>query len=481
MKYVLTVLIVLAAVLVLLLLIALIRTLAGGRKHSTYKPAPDPDRALAYAEKLAEMVRFETVSYPDKDRAKTFEQFHEILARLFPTVFEKLEINSIDGNLLIFWKGKSSERPVILMGHQDVVPAECEWSHPYFSGDIEDGKVWGRGACDTKCSVMCILQTFEELLLSGYEPENDLYLSSSCTEEVGGDGAPKIIAELKRRGVKPYLVCDEGGAIIADPISGVKGNFAMIGILEKGQGDVRFTARSNGGHASAPGRNTPIARLAAFVNSVEKHDPMKKKFSKEVCAMFEGLAPYASFPMHFIFGNLWLFRPLLSRLMPSVSPEAAAMLRTTVAFTMQSGSEAYNVIPQSASVCANMRFIPHQDMDESLALVTRLAAKHGIETELISGYPSCPPVDIAGEAFGKVVSAIKEVFPGLAYSPYVMTGGTDARFFSEICDNCIRFSPLIYGPEQMAGMHGLNENMEYNCLPGAVDFYKALIRINDGK
>ena len=61
-------------------------------------------------------------------------------------------------------------------------------------------------------------------------------------------------------------------------------------------------------------------------------------------------------------------------------------------------------------------------------------------------------------------------------SPYVMTGATDAHFYQEICDSCVRFAPVIYGPEQMRGMHGLNENIEYRCLPGAVRFYQNLIR-----
>ena len=68
--------------------------------------------------------------------------------------FSKLEKTEIDGNLLFYWKGRSSEKPILLMSHQDVVPAEGEWLHAPFSGDIADGKVWGRGASDTKCSVM---------------------------------------------------------------------------------------------------------------------------------------------------------------------------------------------------------------------------------------------------------------------------------------------------------------------------------------
>ena len=97
--------------------------------------------------------------------------------------------------------------------------------------------------------------------------------------------------------------------------------------------------------------------------------------------------------------------------------------------------------------------------------------------ELLSGGDYTEPVDIHGEAFRQVEEVIRQTFPGLPSSPYVVTGATDCSFFQEICPSCIRFAPVIYGPEQMKGMHGLNENIEYACLPGAVDFYKNLIRI----
>ena len=65
--------------------------------------------------------------------------------------------------------------------------------------------------------------------------------------------------------------------------------------------------------------------------------------------------------------------------------------------------------------------------------------------------------------------------------PYVVTGGTDARFYDEVCDSCVRFSPINYGPEQMAGMHGLNENVEIGTLPLAVDYYKEIIRAQENR
>ena len=461
--------------LLLLLLIAVIHTLLIPSKKSTYAPDPDPDRALSYGKTLSRMVQYDTVSIPDTNQREKFLGFHKLLEELFPLVHKNLEKTEIDGNLLFFWKGKSSDKPLVLMSHQDVVPAEGEWLHGPFSGDIADGKVWGRGASDTKCSVMAFFQAVEELLKDGYVPENDVYLSSSCTEEWAGDGCPKLVAELERRGVKPYLVCDEGGGIITDPIGGIHGNFAMIGVFEKGKADVRFTAESNGGHASTPKAHSPIARLSAFVHEAETKPIFKRKMPKEVAAMFETLASYASFPLKLVFTNLWLFKPILLKVLPLISAQAGAMIRTTMAFTMQSGSDAFNVMPQKATLGANLRFIPHQGMEESLAIVKKLADKHHLTMEVMHASDYTEPVDIHGEAFQTVQRVVGQTFPGCAGSPYVMTGATDSRFYQKICDNVVRFAPVVYGPEQMKGMHGLNENIEYNCLPGAVDFYKNLI------
>jgi carboxypeptidase PM20D1 len=468
----------LLGLLIVLLLAAVIRTLLTGSRRSEWKAKPEPERESLYARKLSRMVRCETVSRRGEDRREQFLAFHRVLEELFPLVHRNLEKTEIDGNLLYCWRGKSGERPVVLMSHQDVVPAEGEWLHEPFSGDIADGKVWGRGSADTKCSVMAFFQAVEELLSEGFVPDNDVYLSSSCTEEFGGDGCPKLVAELKRRGVKPYLVCDEGGAIVQEPIGGIKGHFAMIGVLEKGQGNLLLSARSNGGHSSYPPKNSPIARLAAFVCRAEKHSPMRPAFEPEVEAMFRTLAPYGPFAYRLLFGNLWLFKPLLKVLLPAVSPQAAALLKTTTAFTMQSGSDAANVMPQEATLTVNLRYIPHQGMEASNEAIRAMARKHGLEVSVINAYDAMPPVSIDSDAYRLVVSVVNEVFPGLPACPYVMTGGTDARFYQEICDACIRFSPVVYGPEQMKGMHGLNENIDTFSLPGAVDFYKTVIRRN---
>lgn len=460
----------------LLLLIAALRTLQLKPKKTDYQPSTDAERIHAYAQKLSKMVKVETISRRGVEEPEKFRAFHALLRQLFPAVFAACEETEIDGNLLLKWKGKSDRDPILLMSHMDVVEATGEWKYPPFSGEIAEGKVWGRGAADTKCSLMAFFQAAEEMMKDGYVPACDVYLASSCTEEISGSGAPKLAGWLKEHGVKLFMLCDEGGSIIQDPIAGVKGHFAAVGIFEKGYGDVKFIARSHGGHASAPGKNTPIPRLAKFIAHVEKKSPFKVQFSPAVTAMFSRIAPYVkSFPLKMVMHNLWLFRPILCKVMPMISAQAAAMLQTTIAFTMQSGSQGYNVLPQEASVCANMRFIPHQGTEESLQVITDLAKKFGLETEIIyKGYPT-KALDLDGEPFAIIQNVLADIFPGVGVLPYVVTGGTDARFYSEVCDSCVRFSPVNYGPEQMAGMHGLNENIECDCLPPAVDYYKAII------
>ena len=445
-------------------------------KISTYVPRPDMSRAEEYALKLQKMVRYETVSVAGLDQREKFLGFHKVLEELFPLVHSRLEKTELDGNLLYFWEGRQHDKPLLLMSHQDVVPAEGSWQHEPFSGDIDEkGILWGRGTADIKAGLFGFLQAAEEKLAEGFVPEEDIYLASSCTEEVGGDGAPKIVEELKRRGVKIHLLCDEGGAIITDPMAGAKGNFAMLGVFEKGQGNVKFIAKSPGGHSSTPGKNLPIDRLAAFVNDVKTHDPMRSEMSEYVKLMFKTLGPYCEGPLGFVMKNCSLFAPLIKKIVPSVSPAAAAMFKTTIAFTRMEGSGANNVIPAEAWVIANIRFIPHQGVDEALAVLKKLADEYELEMEVLDAENATEPVDINGEAWKKVTSAVERVFPGLPHSPYVVVGGTDARFYRDIAETSVRFSPVIFGPAQMSGMHGIDECVDIRCLPGCVDYYKELM------
>ena len=434
------------------------------------------DRAKRYGEKLAKMVRCETISRRDCPDLEKFEIFHSVLAELFPNVHAHCEKHVFDGSLLFKWAGRGEAAPIILMSHQDVVEAGGKWEHEPFSGDIDDtGRVWGRGTVDTKASLMCIFSALEELISEGFIPAGDVYIASSSTEEISGPGAPATVAYLKEMGVKPSLVLDEGGMILESPMAGVKGLYAMVGVVEKGYADVKFTARSNGGHASAPGKNTPLVRLGRFMADIEDHPPFTRQLSPTMEEMLKRLAPNMGLPLKTVLTNLWLFRPLLLKVLPELNASAGAMTQTTLAFTTAKGSDGLNVLPQEAYVTGNMRLIQHQSGEESFEAVRKIAEKYGIETEVLYHDEPCPVVSHESAQFKLIEEAAAEIYPGVQVSPYVMTGGTDAKFYKEICPNCIRFAPLFIDDQQYGSVHGLNENISSGTLPYGVDFYKYII------
>ena len=441
------------------------------------EPQPvDGEKAAKYAKDLSRMIRCETISVRESGPAEKFARYRAELEQLFPLVHERLERTLIGDAMLFKWSGTDPARgAVVLMAHSDVVPAAGEWDHPPFAGEIADGCVWGRGAMDTKGSLCALFNAVEELLAEGYTPPCDVYLASSNNEEIMGDGAPNTVTWLTDHGVKLDLVLDEGGAVIEAPMPGLNGKYAMLGVLEKGYADVRFTAVSAGGHSSTPPKGTPLARLAAFVNRVETRPPFPVKITPPVKAMFAAMAPDMAFPFRLLFGNLWLFGPLLKRVIPKVSGQAGALLHTTCAFTMAQGSDAPNVIPTEASVTANLRFMVHQGREASLQALEKLANKYGLRMEVLYACDCSPVVDVHSAGYAYIRQCVREVFPEAGIAPYVMLGGTDAKHYAKVCDCALRFAPTVLTPQQLASMHARNENLSVDALARAVAFYRRVL------
>lgn len=469
------------ALILILVVIVLVRTLMlkPTAASSAVVELDQSERAVLYGEKLSKMVQKETISAPHQMDKSKFYEFHKVLEEEFPNVHRVCEKNVLDGSLLFCWKGSGEKEPIMFMSHHDVVEAGGKWEHAPFSGDIdEEGRVWGRGTVDTKASLCCIFGAVEELIEEGYQPPMDVYIASSCTEEVSGSGSPAINDFLKERGVKLDLILDEGGMILQAPIAGVNGIYAMVGVVEKGYGDVKFIAHGKGGHASAPGKNTPLVRLGKFMTAVEKKNPFKPQITPTVREMFTRMAPNMNFGLKLIMANLWLFEGLLAKLLPSINAAAGAMIRTTLAFTKAKGSDGLNVLPQTAYVTGNMRFIHHQPTDESIQLISDMAKEYDLETEVLyKDYP-CPIVDFKGRQFKLIESVVEKIYPGVGTCPYVMTGGTDCKFYNDVCDNAIRLAPIYIDSQQYASIHGLNENIFRGALPKAVDFYKEVVKMN---
>ena len=432
-------------------------------------------RTNQYAQRLSKLIQAETVSSEAKGDRTKFYQFHKLLRQTFPKLFEVCAFEDFNGSILLCWKGSGSDEPVMLMNHCDVVEAPGEWKYPPFSGTIAEGRIWGRGTLDNKGGLWAMLQAADELAAEGFVPRRDVYFVSTCMEECDGSGADSISNALLERGIHFAMVLDEGGMILQEPIGGAKGTYAMVGLGEKGCVDLKFIARSAGGHASTPERDTPLIRLGKFMAEVDRGRIFPATLSPTVCAMFKEISKSMSGYMKLVLGHPKLFSPLLVRVIPAVSNVAAAMLKTTVAFTMASGSEGANVLPQEAWVMGNMRYSHHQGGKASVEAITRLAAKYDIETVVLDPGFDSPLSDHQSEAFALVERAVAAVFPNVRTSPYVMTGASDCRYMSRVSENCLRFAPVLIDGKQMESIHGINENLELSALTPAVDFYRYVL------
>jgi carboxypeptidase PM20D1 len=463
----------------LLLLAALINTVIVKDNKDSVKPiATDPKEDDRLAKEFSKMIRIETISYQkDLKNIEKFNELQKVMEELFPNVFKTMEKTVFDGgSLLLKWAGKSSERPMVLMAHQDVVPANPnDWEFEPFSGEVTDTEVYGRGTLDTKSTLYSFLKACDELIKDGFIPEQDTYISSATDEEISGDGAEKSVEYLKNKGVKPYIVLDEGGAIVTDSLPSVKIPMAMVGVIEKGYVNIRFTAKSKGGHSSTPPKNSPLARLAAFITECENNFPMKTKMLPEVADIFKKAAPHMSFGFRFLFGNFWLFKPLITFLLPKINSYGRALLSTTIAFTMCKGSDAENVIPSEAYIIANLRTQPFQDVDESFEVLKKLAAKYDLEAVITERREASPISSTSNEAYKYLVETINKNYPDVVVSPYIMLGGTDCRFFSEITESAFRFSPVRMNNKELAKIHGKNESIRKSALSEGKRFFKDFI------
>ena len=465
---------------VALVTIVLIRTAAFRPKKPASRPESpvffDGDRAV---ESLRTLLRFPTVSYrpPMKEDDAAFEGLIAELPRLFPRVFEACTFYHLpDRALLLHWKGRAADAPSVMMAHYDVVPVVEEgWEKPPFAGILENGVLWGRGSLDTKVTMNSALFAADTLIGEGFVPQNDVYFAFSGGEEINGPGAVRIVDWFREQGVKPALVLDEGGAVVENVFPGVKEACGMIGIAEKGMLDAAYCAVSKGGHASAPKAHTPVSVLASACMRVEKH-PFKMHISPAAAYMFDTLARRSNFFYRMIFANLWLFSPLLDLIGKRTGGEMNALMRTTVAFTQMTGSDAANVIPPEAQMVSNIRLNPGDTVEGALAHLRRAVKDDTVEIYALYATEPSPTSPIDSEAYRRVADAVADTWPGTVVTPYLMMQCSDSRHYATLAENVYRFSSLDLTGEERRTIHGHNERVRVEAVHRSVAFYLRLLK-----
>ena len=447
--------------------------------EGTASPEPETvDREKAVAH-LQDLIRARTVSYRDKtleDEAE-FEKLEALLPKLFPHVAQTCTfLKPGPRSLLFHWKGKSADKPGVLMAHYDVVPVNEEaWDKPAFDAVIEDGVMWGRGTLDTKGTLLGVLEASDNLMAQGFVPANDLYLAFAGDEEISGDGAPAIVRWFQEHGIQPDFVLDEGGAVVENVFPGVKIPSAMVGIGEKGPMDVKLVLDSAGGHASTPPPHTPVGELAQAITRIETH-PFPFQLTPPAAEMFDTLGRRSTFLFRMIFANLWCFRPLLNLICRMSGGELNALVRTTVAFTQMQGGEAFNVLPPHAWAGANLRLIGTDTVESAKAYLEKVIANDKIKVEVVQGMNPSRISTTNCEPWQRLSSAIRGTWTDAVVSPYLMLACSDSRHYGVLSDHVYRFSAMALSKAERGMIHANNERVPLDTIEKTVAFYQRLIR-----
>jgi carboxypeptidase PM20D1 len=430
-------------------------------------------------ERFRDLLGIATVSHADEHEidAAAFEKFRLALAEAFPLVHEHLTVHRVlEHSLLLHWTGSGSQDPVVLMAHIDVVPVDesAQWQHPPFSAEVHDGAIWGRGTLDDKGSLVGICAAVERLLADGFVPSRDVWLSFGAREEVSGPDATAAVEELRSRGVTPWFVLDEGGAIAHEAFPGIAPPLGVVGVSEKGTTTIELRAEGRGGHSSTPASNGPTARIARAVVRLEKR-PFPASLPEPTVEMFQRIAPHAPAALRPVFARAHVLQAVLKRAIPAAGPEAAALVRTTMAVTTLSGSPAHNVIASSATAAVNLRLLIGDTVASATEHVRRAIDDDSITLTVLDANEPSPVSPTDDPAFELITSTIAELFEDAVPTPYVMLAATDARNFTEICARVYRFTPFRMTKAQRESIHSYDEHIGVEDFLAGVRWYRRLI------
>ena len=436
-----------------------------------------------YVAKLSRMIDCKTVWTREGTNRAEYDRFYRTLEELFPRLAahaKKLTFG--DGCFFYVIEGQNAKKNILLMSHHDVVDGGNGWNTDPFTATERDGYLYGRGTIDTKTPLFAELQAAEELIGDGYAFDGiNLYIGSSHNEEVCGDGMVLAVQYFKEQGIRFDMVLDEGGAITEGQIPGVKCKSAVVAVHEKSRHVYRCRAqidpKGHGGFGGA--RDSAVERLSRFITEV--CDRQKKiyrgRFYPEVKATFAGHVPYMTFPMNVLFGNIGFFSPIIKKIMMGI-PAASAMLATGISFTtLRAGNETDpQMRAKTAEATMFLRCIREDDLYAGLEKIQAIADKYGVTIEEVER-DYCRPTDPNGEGFRTAEALLHRNFPDVAVVPFLLTAGTDARRFTGVADNILRFAPIDLNRAQFATIHNANEHIGIRNIGECVVFYKDFIKM----
>jgi acetylornithine deacetylase/succinyl-diaminopimelate desuccinylase-like protein len=420
----------------------------------TQRAVPDP--AGEVVDLCRELIRIDTSNYGDDSGPGERKAAEYVAALLDEVGIESTLIEGTPGRTSVVaqWGGSEGDG-LLLHGHLDVVPAAAEdWQVDPFSGEVQDGYVWGRGAVDMKDFDAMLLSIVRDRQRTGRIPSRPITLCFTADEEAGGhQGAQEIVED------HPDLLegCTEAVGEVGGFSATVRGRrIYLIEAAEKGMAWMRLTARGRAGHGSMINRENAVTSLAGAVARIGAYEwPVRlTPAMRTLLASVGELAGTEATPEN---------AEALVEEFGGAARMMGAVIRNTCNPTMLGAGYKVNVIPTEASAHVDGRFLPGFE-DEFFATLATLVGED-IEIDYVSHQqPWETPYD--GDLVDAMTRSILAEDDEAIVAPYLMSGGTDAKHFRKLGMRSYGFAPLRLPAELdfTALFHGVDERVPVDAL-----------------
>jgi acetylornithine deacetylase/succinyl-diaminopimelate desuccinylase-like protein len=442
------------------------------------QPSTDFNAAQAEAVKfLGDLVKIDT-SNPPGNEARAAEYIKSVLAAegIPAQIYESAPGR---GNLVARLKGNGKKKPLLLMGHLDVVGVERDkWTIDPFAAIIKDGYLYGRGSIDDKAMDAANLEVFLLLHRQKVPLDRDVVLLA----EAGEEGTTQFGIDFMVAQHWDQIACEyalnEGGDIMEE---NGKIQYVAVSTTQKVPRGFSLVARGTSGHGSAPRVDNAIAHLAAAVDKASRWEaPMR--LNETTRRFFEQMAKISPPEKAQLFAHVE--DPAVQQKLHQAEPSYYSMLRTSLVTTVIKGGFRSNVIPAEAEARFDVRALPDEDMPALKAELTRLfndPAVTIVDAENVNQRPATPPSGLDTEGFHALEHAQQKVFPGVPTIPIMQVGATDSAQLRAKGVQAYDIGSVL-GPEELKRVHGNDERIRIAGFGKFVQFlYAATLEIAGAK
>lgn len=391
----------------------------------TSRPVLNAEQAQAEAAHfLQELVRIDTQDPPGNE--SKVAQYLQGVLKSEGIESELLEPVAGRASIVARLKGDGSKRPLLLMGHEDVVPVDrARWTVDPFAGLERDGMIWGRGAADDKAADAANLEVFLQLKRMKIPLKRDvIFLSEASEEASSAAGMATLVEKYWDKIACEFALNEGGGSLVADG----KIKYMGVSTAEKLPRGLRLEAAGSSGHGSVPRVDNAVTHLAAAVEKAGNWET-PARLNETTREFFHRLATISPPEEASWYENV--LDPDVQAELRIKKPQYYSMLRTSVVPTMLKAGIKENVIPPVAEATLDVRALPDEDLvrfRETLAGVIGDPQVKVVSEDVTYSMPAAPVTSLDTEMFRALEAAQKEVAPGAITLPVMTTGATDSSF-----------------------------------------------------